>query len=120
MERLSRADGVRLMRLWGNDSWPDIEADYRLWNACCVFAIMPLGDGNQFHMAMPKKERRKCREAGEAIVKLIGEKPMLAPILNGRCSVENLAKKFGFVKTVAHDTEQGEVSCYVRSPTWAE
>lgn len=120
MERIDRDDGVRLMRVWGIPDWPDVEADYRLWGGCCVFAIMPLGDGNQFHMAMMPSERRKCRNAGEAIVKMIGDKPMLAPILSGRPSVENLAKKFGFVMTTKAITDQGEVSCYVRSPTWAE
>lgn len=120
MERICRSEGVRLMRMWGNDIWPDVEADYRLWGGCCVFAIMPLGDGNQFHMAMMPSERRRCREAMADVIRLIGDKPMLAPILLGRTSAENLAKKFGFVMTTKAITDQGEVSCYVRSPKWAE
>lgn len=120
MEKICRSDGVRLMRMWGIQNWPDVEADYRLWGGCCVFAIMPLDDGNQFHMAMMPKKRCMCRHAAAEIVKLIGDKTMIAPILSGRKTVENLAKKFGFVMTSKAMTEQGEVSCYVRSPKWAE
>lgn len=120
MERICRSDGVRLMRMWGLPDWPDVEADYRLWGGCCVFAIMPLGEGNQFHMAMMPSERRRCRKATAEIIRMIGDRVMIAPILKGRRSVENLAIKFGFVMAGEEVTDQGEVSCYVRRPQWAE
>lgn len=63
MERLSRSDGVRLMRLWGVTNWPDVEADYRLWGDCGVFALMPWDGFTDIHMAMRKDMRHHCRNA---------------------------------------------------------
>lgn len=120
MERISKSDGVRLMRLWGLPEWPDVDADYRLWGACCVFAIIPLGVGVQLHMAMMKGSRSRCRDAVAEVLKLIGGRPIAAPILKGKRSVENLAIKFGFSAAGEQDTEQGRVTCYVRRPSWAE
>ena len=51
------------MRLWGVTNWPDVDADYRLWSDCGVFALIP-GDGfTDIHMAMDKRGRRHCRQA---------------------------------------------------------
>lgn len=119
MERLGRSDGVRLMRLWGLPDWPDVEADYMLWESCCVFAIIPLGIGVQLHMAMMKDSRKHCRYAVSDVLGVIGDKPIVAPILKGKKSVENLAVKFGFSASGEQDTDQGRVKCYIRGPSWA-
>lgn len=63
MERLSRSDGVRLMRLWGVTNWPDVEADYWLWGGFGVFALIPSDGFTDIHMAMRKDMRHHCRNA---------------------------------------------------------
>ncbi len=99
MERISRSDGVRLMRLWGIDSWPDVEADYRLWGDCGVFAIMPGNGFTDLHMAMRKSGRRHCRTAVSAIVDMLrksGHGEIRAMIEVQYRQVCNLAIKMGF------------------------
>lgn len=99
MERISRADGVRLMRLWGVANWPDVEADYRLWSDCGVFALIQ-GDGfTDIHMAMDKRGRRHCREAVSSLLSMLaasGVGEVRAMIEIGYSRVCNLAIKMGF------------------------
>ena len=99
MERISRADGVRLMRLWGVANWPDVEADYRLWSDCGVFALIQ-GDGfTDIHMAMDKRGRRHCREAVSSLLSMLatsGVSEVRAMIEAQYSQVCNLAIKMGF------------------------
>lgn len=99
MERLSRSDGVRLMRLWGVTNWPDVEADYRIWGNCGVFALMP-GDGfTDLHMAMRKDGRRHCRKAVSSILSMLerrGVTEVRAMIESQYAQVCNLAIRMGF------------------------
>lgn len=99
MERISRADGVRLMRLWGVANWPDVEADYRLWSDCGVFALIQ-GDGfTDIHMAMDKRGRMHCREAVSSLLSMLaasGVGEVRAMIEIGYSRVCNLAIKMGF------------------------
>lgn len=99
MERISRADGVRLMRLWGVANWPDVEADYRLWSDCGVFALIQ-GDGfTDIHMAMDKRGRRHCREAVSSLLSMLaasGVSEARAMIEIGYRQVCNLAIRMGF------------------------
>ena len=99
MERISRADGVRLMRLWGVANWPDVEADYRLWSDCGVFALIQ-GDGfTDIHMAMDKRGRRHCLEAVSSLLSMLaasGVSEARAMIEIGYRQVCNLAIRMGF------------------------
>lgn len=99
MERLSRSDGVRLMRLWGVANWPDVEADYRLWSDCGVFALIQ-GDGfTDIHMAMDKRGRRHCRDAVSSLLSMLknnGVEDVRAMIEEQYSQVCNLAIKMGF------------------------
>lgn len=99
MEKLSREDGVRLMRLWGVTNWPDVDADYRLWSDCGVFALIP-GDGfTDIHMAMDKRGRRHCREAVSSLLSMLaasGVSEVRAMIEIGYRQVCNLAIRMGF------------------------
>lgn len=99
MERISRADGVRLMRLWGVANWPDVEADYRLWSGCGVFALIQ-GDGfTDIHMAMDKRGRRHCRDAVSSLLSMLknnGVEDVRAMIEAQYSQVCNLAIKMGF------------------------
>lgn len=99
MERLSRTDGVRLMRLWGITNWPDVEAEYRLWGDCGVFALMP-GEGfTDIHMAMDKAGRRHCRKAVSSILLMLerrGVTEVRAMIESQYAQVCNLAIRIGF------------------------
>lgn len=99
MEKLSKEDGVRLMRLWGVTNWPDVDADYRLWGDCGVFALIQ-GDGfTDIHMAMDKRERRHCREAVSSLLSMLaasGVSEVRAMIEIGYRQVCNLAIKMGF------------------------
>lgn len=99
MEKLSREDGVRLMRLWGVTNWPDVDADYRLWGDCGVFALIP-GDGfTDIHMAMDKMGRRHCREAVSSLLSVLaasGVSEVRAMIEIGYRQACNLAIRMGF------------------------
>lgn len=99
MERISRADGVRLMRLWGVANWPDVEADYRLWSDCGVFAIIPGNGFVDLHMAMSKPGLRHCRDAVADVVSMLrrnGHSEVRAMIETQYRKVCNLAAKMGF------------------------
>lgn len=99
MERISRADGVRLMRLWGVTNWPDVGADYLLWGDCGVFALIP-GDGfTDIHMAMDRRGRLNCRDAVMDILSMLrrnGVREVRAMIEVQYRKVCNLAVKMGF------------------------
>ena len=99
MERISRADGVRLMRLWGVTNWPYVDADYMLWNDCGVFALI-LGDGfTDVHMAMNKSGRRHCRDAVSSLLAMLdgsGVCEVRAMIEVQYAQVCNLALNMGF------------------------
>lgn len=99
MERIERSDGVRLMRLWGLQEWPDVEADYRLWNGCCVFAFMRHGEVADLHMAMMEVKRRYCGDALECAVGMLSRQGALevrALIEENKANVFRFAIKMGF------------------------
>lgn len=99
MERIERTDGVRLMRLWGLPEWPDVEADYRLWNGCCVFAFMRHGEVTDLHMAMMKGKRRRCESAVNAALDMLERHGVLevrALIEESKSRVCGFAIKMGF------------------------
>lgn len=99
MERISRSEGVRLMRLWGVDSWPDVDADYRLWGDCGVFALITKDGFTDIHMAMDKRGRRHCRDAVSSLLSMLegrGVREVRAMIESGYRQVCNLAVKMGF------------------------
>ncbi|UAN49156.1 hypothetical protein KGP26_15245 [Serratia sp. JSRIV002] len=96
MTPIDKITGSRLMRLWGVPSWPEIEADYLLWNGVGVFVLLDFGDHVDMHMAMKKGERHRCREAVADVLALIGPREVHAPILAECRHVCNLARKFGF------------------------
>lgn len=87
------------MRLWGVPSWPEIDADYLLWNGVCLFVCMDFGDHVDLHMAMKPGERHRCRDASVDILALIGNREIHAPIRVEHKQVCNLARKFGFIET---------------------
>lgn len=99
MEKISRQDGVSLMRLWGVTNWPDVEAEYLLWGDCGVFAVMP-GDGfTDIHMAMDKRGRMLCRDAVSSLLSMLegqGVREVRAMIEVSYRQVCNLAIKMGF------------------------
>lgn len=99
MEKLSKEDGIRLMRLWGVTNWPEVDADYRIWGDCGVFALIP-GDGfTDIHMAMDKRGRRHCREAVSSLLSVLaasGVSEVRAMIEIGYRQVCNLAIRMGF------------------------
>lgn len=99
MEKIGRQDGVSLMRLWGVTNWPDVDADYRLWGDCGVFAIMPMDGFTDIHMAIDKRGRRHCREAVSSLLSMLknnGVEDVRAMIEAQYSQVCNLAIKMGF------------------------
>lgn len=99
MEKISRQDGVRLMRLWGVTNWPDVQAEYRLWGDCGVFAVITLDEFTDIHMAMNKCGRRHCREAVSSLLSMLerrGVSEIRAMIESQYEQVCNLAVKMGF------------------------
>jgi hypothetical protein len=96
MIKIDTITGSQLMRLWGVSSWMNYPADYYLWQGCGVFVVIERGDHVELHMAMKKEARRRCREASIAILFLIGNRTIHAPILSSSRHVCNLARKFGF------------------------
>ena len=98
MTRIDTLTGSQLMRLWGVPSWPQIDADYWLWDGCGVFVTIDHGDHVDLHMAMRPADRRKCRDAVRDILSHIGNREIHAPIRIEHKQVCNLAKKFGFVE----------------------
>lgn len=99
MIKIDAITGSQLMRLWGVPSWPDINADYWLWNGCGVFVTIDLIDHVDLHMAMKHSERRRCRDAVADALEMIGDREIHAPIRIEHKRVCNLAKKFGFIES---------------------
>ncbi|MGP1205309.1 hypothetical protein ACJ8J6_01250 [Serratia sp. CY47279] len=96
MNHIDKVTGARLMRLWGVPSFPEIDADYLLWNGIGVFVLLDFGSHVDMHMAMKKGERHRCREAVSDVIDLIGNREIHAPILAECRHVCNLARKFDF------------------------
>lgn len=121
MTPIDKITGSRLMRLWGVPSWPEIDADYLLWNGVGVFVLLDFGDHVDMHMAMKKGERHRCRDAVADVLALIGPREIHAPILAECRHVCNLARKFGFVETFRGvvefiDSSTGELILMKRYP----
>jgi hypothetical protein len=89
------------MRMWGVDNWPDVDADYFVWNGCGVFALIDNGEFTDLHLAMRKGSRRKCREFVESILNHC-KKPIRAMIEIQYRQVCNLAKNMGFYHVANH------------------
>lgn len=96
MTPIDNVTGSQLMRLWGVPSFPEIDADYLLWNGVGVFVLLDFGTHVEMHMAMKKGDRHRCREAVSDVLELIGRREIRAPILDSSRHVCNLAKKFDF------------------------
>ncbi|PTA95650.1 hypothetical protein C9415_10400 [Kluyvera sp. Nf5] len=90
--------GQALMRRWGVDEWVDPGAEYAVWNDCCVFALVSQDGFIDIHMAMDKTRWRECRDAGAAILSLIGHCKLRAIIIPDRPRVCNYASRMGFNK----------------------
>lgn len=110
--------GVRLLRDWGVDSWDGSSSCvYFLWEGCCVFSVIEYDSAIQVHMAMRKDSRLKCREASMSLIDKFSDKTIIAPILHGRISVENMVKKLGFNLYLESYINKNEtVNIYVRYP----
>lgn len=96
LKNIDAITGRELMRLWGVDSWEDPGAQYAEWNECCVFALVQQDGFLDIHMAMDKRRWRECREAGAAILKVVGHWKLRAIILTDRPHVCNYARRMGF------------------------
>lgn len=125
LTKIDALTGQGLMRLWGVNSWPDLVADYWLWDGCGVFVTIDEGDHVDLHMAMKKSERHRCRLAVSDVLQMIGRRVIYAPILMSSKHVCNLAKKFGFrhewTKVVEFiDGTTGELILMKRLPEWVE
>ena len=95
MIKVDRDSGVYLMHLWGVEDWPDIEADYYVWEGCGVCALIDFDDVIELHMAMRKDDRRHCRVFVKNILNMC-EKPVRALIQEKNRHVCNLALRMGF------------------------
>ncbi len=84
------------MRQWGVDGWRDPGAAYFTWDNACVFALVQQEGFIDVHMAMDAVQQRRCRDAGAAMLKLIGHIPLRAIILSDRPKVCNYASRMGF------------------------
>lgn len=96
MTDIDSLTGSRLMRRWGVEGWADPGASYALWNDCCVFALVQQNGFYDIHMAMDKARWRECRDAGEEILRIVGDHRLRAVILPDRPRVCNYARKMGF------------------------
>ncbi|MEY0957281.1 hypothetical protein AB7188_00050 [Providencia rettgeri] len=96
MTPIDKVTGSQLMRLWGVPSFPEIDADYLLWNGVGVFVLLDFGTHVDMHMAMKKGDRHRCRDAVSDVLALIGDREIHAPILATSKHVCNLARKFNF------------------------
>lgn len=99
MTEIDMITGSQLMRIWGVSSWPNVQANYFLWNSCGVFVCLDFGSHVDLHMAMRQGDRHRCREAVSDVLSIIGNREIRAPILEESRHVCNLAKKFGFIET---------------------
>lgn len=88
--------GQELMRQWGVDGWVDPGAEYAVWDDCCVFALAQQDGFLDIHMAMDRSRWRECRDAGAAILDVVGNHRLRAIILPDRPKVCNYARRMGF------------------------
>ncbi len=95
MVRIDTDSGIRLMRCWGIDNWPELEADYYVWGGCGVCALVDFGDVIELHMAMRKGDRCHSRTFVRNILNICN-KPIRALIEEKNKHVCNLALKMGF------------------------
>lgn len=121
MTEIDMITGSQLMRIWGVSSWPNVQANYFLWNSCGVFVCLDFGSHVDLHMAMRHEDRHRCREAVSDILQLIGNREVHAPIRIEHKQVCNLAKKFGFQETSRGiveyiDDSKGELILMKRYP----
>lgn len=84
------------MQQWGVDGWSDPGASYFIWANACVFALVQQDGFIDVHMAMDAGQKRRCREAGAAMLNFIGHVPLRAIILTDRPKVCNYAARMGF------------------------
>ncbi|MGL5328195.1 MAG: hypothetical protein ACRDD7_02925 [Peptostreptococcaceae bacterium] len=109
MIKVGKALGEQLMDEWGNHGWEGGNVDYYVWEWCCVFAVAPLEDGHQIHMAMQKGARYMCRDAAMDVIKFVGG-TIYAPLLKANRSIANMVKKLGFEHLC---DEPNDISVYV-------
>lgn len=95
MINIDKETGCKLMKIWGLESWPDVDAYYFMWETCAVCALIDQGDFYDLHIAMKKKSRRKCREFITDVLDHC-DKPIRALIETKNKHVCNLAQKMGF------------------------
>lgn len=96
MKIIDSEAGAQLMRLWGVGDWIDPGAEYALWDDCCVFALVQQDGFVDIHMAMNRERWRECRDAGAAILDVVGHHRLRAIILPDRPRVCNYARRMGF------------------------
>ncbi|WP_312805637.1 hypothetical protein [Atlantibacter hermannii] len=96
MKIIDSETGAQLMRLWGVGDWSDPGAEYALWDDCCVFALVQQDGFVDIHMAMNRERWRECRDAGAAILDVVGHHRLRAIILPDRPRVCNYARRMGF------------------------
>lgn len=96
MKIIDSETGAQLMRLWGVGDWTDPGAEYAVWDDCCVFALVQQDGFVDIHMAMNRDRWRECRDAGAAILDVVGHHRLRAIILLDRPRVCNYARRMGF------------------------
>ena len=99
MNRISSSEGIKLMHKWGLIEWPSVDAEYWLWDGCCIFAIMYHGEIADMHMAMERKRRGESDTAAAEMISIIessGVREIRALIDERKAGVCRLAVKMGF------------------------
>lgn len=106
IKRIERREGIKLMREYGLEDWPDMDADYRSWgNGMCVFGLFEHDWPNRvvdIHMAVRPDVRKQYigMMAVEDLIKeckLEGISEMRALITGPYTFVIcGMAKKLGF------------------------
>lgn len=96
LTKVDALTGQGLMRLWGVESWVDPGAEYVTWNDCCVFAMVAQDGFVDVHIAMDKRHRHECREAGAELLEEIRNLKLRLVILPDRPFVCNFASRMGF------------------------
>lgn len=115
MERID--NGAELMRKWGVPEWPTMDAEYYLWDDCCVFAIMRHDNIADLHMAMAFRRRGESLKAlREMLAVLMADKTKEARAYIEDCHplAVKLAERSGFVlhekfTGIRHDGRQSKV-----------
>lgn len=96
LTRINALTGQELMRLWGVESWVDPGAEYLSWDGCGVFALVTQDGFVDVHIAMDKRHRHKCRQAGAELLEGIWHLKLRLVILPDRPAVCNYASRMGF------------------------